>query len=247
MAARPIKAVFFDAGGTLIAPRLSFSEIYSRVLVPLGISAAAGDFQEAALETWAEFDALVGSGRDRYSHFEGGEREYWRRFVRRVLEHLSQAEKAEEAAEALNETFSDPGVWSVFPEVRPTLHALHERGVRLGIISNWDSRLRRILSGLGLEEEFETIVVSCEVGAEKPAAAIFARALENLGLDEPSQALHVGDDARSDYEGARAAGIEPVLLVRDGEPPSDLRAVKSLDALLSFIPGLDGSSGDGGS
>src|SRR5213593_1477681 len=171
MAVRDLKAVFFDVGGTLIAPRPSFPDIYSRVLVPLGIRVAAGDFQRAARETWGEFDALVGRGRDRYSHFEGGEREYWSRFVRRVLERVSQAEKAEEAAEILNETFSDPGVWSVFPEVRSTLRALHERGLRLGIISNWDSRLRRTLSGLGLAEAFETIVVSCEVGVEKPAAA----------------------------------------------------------------------------
>ena len=147
MTPRPLEAVFFDVGGTLIAPRPSFPDIYSRVLVPLGIRVAAGDFQQAARETWAEFDALVGKGRDRYSHFEGGEREYWSRFVRRVLERVSQAEKADEAAEILNETFSDPEVWGVFPEVRPTLQALGERGLRLGIISNWDSRLRRILSG----------------------------------------------------------------------------------------------------
>src|SRR5436309_2834944 len=71
MAPRPLEAVFFDVGGTLIAPRPSFPDIYSRVLVPLGIRVAAGDFQRAARETWVEFDALVGRGRDRYSHFEG--------------------------------------------------------------------------------------------------------------------------------------------------------------------------------
>src|SRR5712691_6629768 len=229
-----IKVVFFDAGGTLIAPRSSFGEIYSRVLEPLGIQVDPMEFRQAAREAWSEFDGVIGRGRDRYSHYPGGELEYWLRYVTRVLERVSNAGRAEEAAAALHAAFSDPQAWIVFPEVRPTLKTLRERGKRLGVISNWDSRLRALLESLDLAREFETIVVSCEVGVEKPHEAIFERALESLGV-EAREAFHVGDDPISDYEGPRSAGLGAALLVRAGSSPPGVTSVSALDGLLPLI------------
>lgn len=231
-----VKAVFFDAGGTLIAPNPSFHEIYGRVLAPIGVQAKPEELRRAALATWGEFDASIGRGTDRYSHFPGGEREYWKRFVRRVLERVSEADLADAAADALQSAFSDPGVWAVFPEVAQTVRALKARGLRLGIISNWDSRLRGILDAHRLSEQFDPIVVSCEVGIEKPGPGIFARALEGLDLD-PAEALHVGDDLLSDYEGAQGAGMRGVLLVRMGAPPTGVRAVATLEGLVGILDG----------
>ena len=236
MPGAPLKAVFFDAGGTLIAPDPSFHEIYGRVLAPIGLRAKPEDLRRAALATWGEFDAAIGRGVDRYSHFAGGEREYWKRFVRRVLERVSEAELADEATDALHVAFSDPGVWSVYPEVGPVLKALAESGLSLGIISNWDSRLRAILEAHRLATQFDPIVVSCEVGVEKPGPGIFARALQGRPFG-PEEALHVGDDLVSDYEGARAAGLQSVLLVRRGSPPSGVRAIASLEGLLDIVDG----------
>jgi putative hydrolase of the HAD superfamily len=230
----PLKAVFFDAGGTLLAPNPSFHEIYARVLAPVGVRSGPEELRRAALATWGEFDMAIGRGTDRYSHFPGGEREYWRRFVRRVLERVEEADKADAAAEALQAAFSDPGVWAVFPEVMATVRALKARGLRVGVISNWDSRLRRILDAHALSSQFEAIVVSCEVGSEKPAPAIFERALRQLDL-APGEALHVGDDLVSDYEGSRGAGMRGVLLVRHGEPPGGVTAVATLDGLLPLV------------
>src|SRR5262245_10839498 len=219
MPGTPVKAVFFDVGGTLLTPDPSFHEIYARVLAPIGVRANADALRHAALATWGEFDAAIGRGVDRYSHFPGGEREYWRRFVRRVLERLSEADLADPAADALQTAFSDPGVWTVYPEVAPTLRALGERGLRLGIVSNWDSRLRGLLDAHGLSPVFDPIVVSCEAGVEKPGPGIFERALSAAGV-APEEALHVGDDLVGDYEGARGAGLTGVLLVRRGSPPT---------------------------
>jgi putative hydrolase of the HAD superfamily len=123
------------------------------------------------------------------------------------------------------------------PEVAGTIRALKERGVRVGIISNWDSRLRALLAALGLSGEFERIIVSCEVGAEKPSRAIFAEAVEAMGT-RPDEAFHVGDDLVSDYEGARSAGLESALLVRRGDaPPGAGATVSTLDAILPLVLG----------
>lgn len=228
------KVVFFDVGGTLIAPQPSLPEIYRRVLLPLGIDCDAAVFRQAAVETWGEFDALVGRGGDRYSHFPGGERTYWRRYVARLLGRLANGHRAAEAEAALHAAFSDPAAWAVFPEARETLKLLKARGLRLGVISNWDSRLRRLLGSLALAGEFEAIVVSCEVGVEKPSRAIFESALGTMGV-RPGEAFHVGDDLVSDYDGARAAGIGSALIVRRGAPPGGVRTVASLAEIVPIV------------
>src|ERR1044071_6724664 len=95
-----VKVVYFDVGGTLLAPDPSLAEIYRRVLAPLGIECEVPAFRWAAIETWAEFDAMVGRGRNRYAHFPGGERAYWRAYVGRVLDRVSAAQSNQSRAQA---------------------------------------------------------------------------------------------------------------------------------------------------
>jgi putative hydrolase of the HAD superfamily len=86
---------------------------------------------------------------------------------------------------------------------------------------------------------FDGIVTSAQVGARKPAAAIFQRALSLLGVP-PARAVHVGDSLHEDVEGARSAGIGAVLLRRDGEPgPAGVRTVASLTELAGAIECLE--------
>ena len=120
----------------------------------------------------------------------------------------------------LYEEFTHPGVWQLYPEVPEVLDALAGR-CGLGILSNFDGRLRPILAGLGVLDRFRHIVLSSEVGADKPDPWIFQRALALAGV-APHEALHVGDDLRCDWEGARAAGLRAFHLQRPGQ---DLRAI----------------------
>jgi putative hydrolase of the HAD superfamily len=85
--------------------------------------------------------------------------------------------------------------------------------VRLAVISNWDERLEPLLKKLGLHSYFEAIVISCDVGFTKPSPVIYGHALRRLGLP-PEAVLHVGDSAREDVEGARAAGMRAQLVNR---------------------------------
>ena len=110
------------------------------------------------------------------------------------------------------------------------------RGLRLVVASNWDCSLPDWLERAGLLELVDGVVSSAEVGAAKPAPAVFAAALELAGA-EPGEALHVGDSLDNDVEGARAAGLRAVLVARDGgaRPARRRDAVRSLEELPSLV------------
>jgi putative hydrolase of the HAD superfamily len=232
--------VFFDVGATLISPHPSMGEIYRRVLGRLQIDAPAEELAALFSETWDGMSAEVGPGRDRYNAFPGGESGYWREFVGRVLARLNRQPLIEEATRALHDAFAVPSAWSVFPDVPDTLEWLAKRGVRMGVISNWDSRLPRLLEGLGLSSHFDPIVFSSQVGREKPSPEIFRQALARAGA-RPEESAHVGDDLHADYHGARAAGMSAVLVERNGRRSAGVTSVGSLQELPGRL-GLDGSS-----
>ena len=102
------------------------------------------------------------------------------------------------------------------------------------IASNWDCSLPVWLAPLGLLELVDGVVTSADVGAAKPDPALFHRALELAGVPAAG-AVHVGDSVENDVEGARAAGIRALMLVRQGDPPAGVEAVRSLAELPSLI------------
>lgn len=131
-----------------------------------------------------------------------------------------------------------------YPEVPEVLSALREAGRRLVVVSNWDVSLHAVLEQTGLVGWLDGALTSAELGTSKPDPAIFTRALELAGVDA-ADAVHVGDSAEHDVAGARAAGIEPLLLVRtaqtarglpapqdDVEAPPGVRVIETLRSLL---------------
>ncbi len=223
--------VLFDAGETLFGPRESFGAVYSEVLAPLGLGRPAEVFEAAIRESWRELDRLVPRGADRYSFFHGGEDGYWLRFARGAIERATGApvEDAvvEPVLERLRAAFREPGSWRVYPDVRPALSRIRLEGVRLAVVSNWDSRLPHLLDVLDLDGFFDAVVYSHLVGVEKPDPRIFRSALDAIGAD-PRRALHVGDVPELDLEGARSAGIDALLVDRR----------KRLDPALGALPDL---------
>ena len=122
--------------------------------------------------------------------------------------------------EAVYAHFAEPGVWSTYPDVVPVLGKLRDAGYRLGLISNFDRRLRKILADLQLEAFFEHLIISSEVGVDKPDPRIFRHALARFGV-AASAAVHVGDDPHKDW-GAEAAGLRVFRLERPGRTLHDL-------------------------
>jgi putative hydrolase of the HAD superfamily len=139
-----------------------------------------------------------------------------------------------------------------FPEVPETLAQLQDSGLRLVVTSNWDVSLCEVLEGAGLTRNIDGVVTSAACGVAKPDPFVFQAALRLAGVDAAA-AVHVGDSVAEDVVGARAAGVSPVLIVRQGEgdggpggpppaPPAgcpvDVPVIGSLAELPALLAGL---------
>lgn len=123
-----------------------------------------------------------------------------------------------------------------FPEAIDTLRVLRAAGLRLVVASNWDVSLHGVLARTGLSPLLDGAVSSAEVGSAKPEGLLFTRALALAGETDPAAAWHVGDSLEEDVEGARRAGLEPVLVARRGEPaPHGVRTIASLAELPALL------------
>ncbi len=241
------RAVLFDVGETLIGPREGFGAVYARVLAGLGLELPADRLERALREVSAAVEREIPAGADRYRHFPGGEAEYWRRFAEHALERATgcapDAALASRALGGLRAAFRAPEAWRVYDDVPPALERLRTAGVRLGVVSNWDSNLVDVLRMLGLDRHFETIGVSHLEGVEKPDPRFFRVVLERMGV-APRDALHVGDRPDMDLAGARAAGVDALLIDRrgryaDADHPR-IDDFRGLDARVGLDPGAGG-------
>ncbi len=220
----PIAAVTFDVGGTLIQPWPSVGHIYAETAARHGIQNAPAELLQARFKAaWR--------ARKSFDHSRAG----WEQLVNEVFEGLTNEPPGRTFFPELYERFAGPEAWRIFEDVQPALAALESRGIRLGIISNWDERLRGLLHDLELEARFETVIVSCEVGASKPDAAIFREAAARLNLP-PESILHVGDSLEMDVRGAEAAGFQ-AQQIRRGAKKSPKRGLTSLTDLVTIIVG----------
>jgi putative hydrolase of the HAD superfamily len=121
-----------------------------------------------------------------------------------------------------------------FAEVPGALAALRDAGHRLLVVSNWDCSLADWLGPAGLLENVEAVVSSGEVGAAKPDARIFERALSLAGA-RADEVVHVGDSIDNDIAGARALGLRAILVARDGSEPRGVETVRSLSELPALL------------
>ena len=122
--------------------------------------------------------------------------------------------------------------FTAYDDALAALSALHADGVTLVVISNWDLSLHDVLERVGLSELLSAVVTSAEAGWRKPSPEIFTRGLALAGSTS-GEAMHVGDSEAEDVIGARAAGIEPILISRSGEGgPEGVRTIRALTELI---------------
>ncbi len=198
------RAVFFDVGGTLIRPWPSVGAVYARVGRNYGIEETDEAMEQAFRTAWGEL---------RQGPLTTSDKQWWRTLVQRALASMGHDENKDYFI-ALYEAFAEADAWRVYPDVLPALRAVRDRGWHVGVISNWDQRLRPLLERLALSQYFDSIIISCEVGAEKPDPRIFRAALQAAGV-RAEEAWHVGDAASEDVRGAEAAWIRGVLIDRN--------------------------------
>ena len=230
-----IKAVFFDAAGTLIKPARSVGESYAAIAAKHGKEVSSTNITERFRTCFdaAPRLAFPSATEDTVAALE---RDWWKSLVAQVFEPWSPFVRFEEYFAELFAYFASPNAWTLYPEVLETLTSLKERDLILDVISNFDSRLVRILDGLGAGAQFENIFVSSRVGYAKPDGRIFNAALSYHGL-APAQALHVGDSEINDLRGANQAGLKGILVERG--KTSAAQASDRINSLRSILALLD--------
>ena len=207
-----IEVVFFDAGETLLSPQPSWSELSTDILNNLGHDVTVEQLRDAWRHGGQHFLNAADEG-FMFSVTAEDSYHFWTTLYHDMLDHLGIDDV--EAPEILYATFSDPENYALFHDVLPTLDALKERGLRLGIISNFESWLRDMLGHLKIADYFEVIAISGDLALEKPDPQIFKWAMAEAGVDA-SASLHVGDSPNFDAQPAHDLGMTGVLLDRHG-------------------------------
>jgi len=204
------RAIFFDAGGTLFRPFPSVGHYYSKVAGKHGCEVTAEEVEAAFRRVWSEHDGI---GDLRSQSDEKIEKEFWRKIVAAVFKDFKGIKAFGPFFDELHDLFAEPRVWKLYPEVEGVLRSLQEQKFILGMVSNWDSRLLKLCSGLGIDQYFDFKVISAVFGAAKPNPKIFEEALKKSNVPA-AEVVHVGDSLEDDVRGAHRAGIKALWLDR---------------------------------
>ena len=216
-----IKAVFFDAVGTLFRLTKTVGDHYDYVGGEVGLDLDAQNLERAFHTAWKQMPQRAAIDGPR----ENDDKGWWRELVDRVLEQvapsLSELDR-DNFFEIAYEHFAEAGVWELYPEVPGVLEELQPQ-FQLAVISNFDGRLRLILQHLAISKFFSQVFISSELGADKPDPEIYRRAARLMNL-KPNEILHVGDDPQRDWEAASLAGLSVFQLNRPQNSLLDLVA-----------------------
>lgn len=223
--------VYFDVGGTLIRPEPSVGAVYARAAAQHGLTATAEAIEAAFRSSWTAHVEARGDGTPALGVDDESTKHWWRRLVFVVLEQVGFAGDREAVFTACYEAFASADAWKIFDDVRPALDALRAEGIGLGVLSNWDHRLEPLLATLGLRAYFDPILVSAQVGLEKPDLAVFELACAQVDRRPPT-VIYVGDQRRLDVVPARAVGLRAFHIDRTGQSED---SIASLAALLERV------------
>ncbi|MBI2868020.1 MAG: HAD family hydrolase [Chloroflexi bacterium] len=231
-----IQAVFFDLYNTLACFSPPRHELQGQVASEFGVAVT----KQGILKGYAEADALMSLENAR-SPIQGRSPEerlvFFTRYQQTIIKGTGADVSLETAAQMWQRLRQIPYDLALYDDVLPVIQELEQRGFTIGLISNLWRDLGEICRNLGLAPHLDVVVSSLQAGSEKPHPPIFHLALAKAGVT-PSQAVHVGDQYHADVTGARAVGMTPVLLDRDGlaSHPDDCLSIANLRELPSLLP-----------
>ena len=236
-----IRAIFYDAGHTLVRPRAEADEVWDFIAAQLGVTIAAEQrkpFPDVAAFFYSRLgeDGLGAYASDRAA------RTFWTEYyafaLRDVVPDLPREEIAS-AGGALYDWYADPAQWQPFPETIEALRAARARGLVQGVVSDWGSDLLPILHAHEITLLMDFVVASAIVGSSKPHREIFLYALARAGV-RAEETVYVGDSYLADVLGSRGAGLHPVLIDREGKAPRvDAPVVRALTEVLDIVDRID--------
>ena len=220
-----MKAVLFDLGWTLIK-NAPVPEIFSRILVKHGIQRPLEQINSALKEVNEQV---------RLEDYSLSYDDFWTLYNSKILRRLGIHENVEELATSVNDEWWDNSDVDVYPDVKETLRALKERGVKIGIVTNgFQVDIDEILKRTTMTGLFDVTVGADAVKKPKPHKEIFLYALNMLEV-LPQDALFVGDNPELDYDGAGKVGLVPVLIDRDNQATGEITKTKDLREITGFL------------
>lgn len=202
--------MLLDAMGTLVALEPPAPLLVGELAARFGLTVSVEEAKRAFAAEISYYKAHHVEGRD-----EGSLAELRRRCAEVLHSSLPTAARAAVGAAELEPAMLASLRFRAYPEVSGWLTVLRAAGLKLAVVSNWDVSLGSVLEQVGLAGLLDFVVTSAEAGAAKPDPAVFLRALELLEL-RPQEAIHFGDSPELDRAGAAAAGVESVLVSRQG-------------------------------
>jgi putative hydrolase of the HAD superfamily len=213
----PPQVIFLDAVGTLFGIQGSVGEIYQRFAQAAGIEVDAAALNKAFFQSFAAAPKAAFPGVDP-AQLPELEYAWWRAVAAESFTRVGvypQFADFEVFFRPLFNHFLTAAPWQLYPEVPAVLAAWQRQGIRLGVLSNFDSRLYAVLKALELRSFFSSVTISTQVGAAKPDPGIFQAALAAQQLElSVGGAWHIGDSWAEDVVGAAQMGLTPIWLNR---------------------------------
>jgi len=220
-----LKAVLFDLGDTLIKTA-SVPEIFKRILAAHGIERPLQQIASAFREV---------DGQLSLEDYSLPYREFWRLYNVKILKRLGIHENLEALADTITDEWWCNADVKLYPDVKETLRMLKKKGLKTGIVTNgFQTDIKKILSMTRLTGVFDVTVGVDAVGKPKPNKEIFLYALEKMKIP-PREALFVGDNLKTDYEGAESSGLKPILIDRNGEIKGKIRKIQDLREIVRYL------------
>jgi putative hydrolase of the HAD superfamily len=229
-----INTIFFDAADTLFYIDKGLGNTYASVAKQYGADPDPNLLKKAFSKAFTSAPPLAFGGVSDEER-KTLEKDYWKNIVDTVYQEVGMFDKFDEHFDELFEVFRTDA-WTIFPETKEVLSMLKDKNYRLGIISNFDSRVYDVMRNLQINGYFDKFVISSEAGHAKPDPNIFHIALHKMGVD-PKECLHIGDNIYNDFHGPRALGIQALLLDRENEYESigDNHKIRSLNELAKLL------------
>ena len=221
----PIRAVVFDAVGTLIHPAVPAPQKYAEVAARYGCHSSVEEIRSRFLLAFRAEELLDRA--NGWTTSEAREVERWRRIVAGTITD------DDDCFRELYDHYARPDAWAVDADAARDFAGLRERGLVLGLASNYDSRLESVVEGHAeLRGLRPNIVISSRVGHRKPGGAFF-EAVQSLVGFSADEIAFVGDDVENDFEGAKAAGMAVILLDPRGRFPEIAVRITKLGELVT--------------
>ncbi len=228
------RAVFFDAGETLVHPAPTFPQLFADVVTREGHRREPADVIAASAAVTDRFSEAAREGL-LWTTSPERSRAFWLSVYERMLEELGLP-GADGLRDTLFDAFTDLTNYALFDDVPPVLGRLEAAGLSIGLVSNFEAWLDDLLGSLGVRERFSVRVISGVEGVEKPDPRIFELAMSRAGVDAAGS-VYVGDNPEFDVDPPLALGMHAVLIDRRERHP-DHRGVRITD--LAELPGVLG-------